>query len=451
MNDLPETYRVGIIGAGAAGLAAAYDLASQGCYVDVYESAPFLGGQASTFPINGVPLERGYHHLFTSDQSMIELIGELGLSHKLQWIDSNVGYFAKGKLWKFTSPFDLLSFKPIPLWDRVKLGLITLMLQRRKEWKSLEKTTASDWLLKFAGPNIYYAIFEPMLRGKFGRYYDQITMAWLWNKFALRTASRGKGISGKLKEQLAYPLGSFGEIFDNLAERIEACNGKIHLSTSVKKIVIEGDRVSGLEVVSKGMESSFHSYDQVLTTVPSFVLPKILDDIPEDYLGKLNDKTYLSAILVILELDRALTPHYWTYVGDRALPFLGIIEHTNFIPADHYNGAHIVYLTNYLEPEDPMYKLSPDELYQEYIPHLQKINPEFKKSWVTNYYYHKVDAAQPIVTKGYSDSIPSHRMPFKNLYLANTTQIYPEDRGTNYSVRMGRNVARLMIEDHERN
>ena len=447
MNDLPETYRVGIIGAGAAGLAAAYDLVSEGCHVDVYESAPFLGGQASTFLINGVPIERGYHHLFTSDQSMIGLITELGLSHKLKWIDSNVGYFTKGKLWKFTSPFDLLAFRPIPLWDRVKLGLLTLMLQRRKEWKSLEKTTASEWLLKNAGSNIYYAIFEPMLRGKFGRYYDQITMAWLWNKFALRTASRGKGIAGKLKEQLAYPSGSFGEIFDTLAKRIEDSKGKIHLSKYVKKIVIENNRVSGLEVASEGESPSFHSYDQVLATVPSFVLPKILEHIPEDYLSKLTDKTYLSAVLVILELDRALTPHYWTYVGDRELPFLGIIEHTNFIPAEYYNGAHIVYLTNYLEQDDPMYKLSPEELYQEYIPHLQKINPNFRESWVTNYYYHKVDAAQPIVTKGYTESIPSHRTPFKDLYLANTTQIYPEDRGTNYSVRMGRNVAQLMKED----
>ena len=74
MNDNHKSRRVGIIGAGAAGLSAAYDLVSQGCHVDIYESAPFLGGQASTFLINGVPIERGYHHLFTSDQSMIGLI-----------------------------------------------------------------------------------------------------------------------------------------------------------------------------------------------------------------------------------------------------------------------------------------------------------------------------------------------------------------------------------------
>ena len=83
--------RVGIIGAGAAGLAAAYELGLAGHTAEVFEGAPFLGGQASTFDVNGTPLERGYHHLFRSDTAMTDLIGELGLAHRLRWIDSNVG------------------------------------------------------------------------------------------------------------------------------------------------------------------------------------------------------------------------------------------------------------------------------------------------------------------------------------------------------------------------
>ena len=51
--------RVGIIGAGAAGLAAAYELTKLGHYAEVFEQAPFLGGQASTFPVGGGRLERG--------------------------------------------------------------------------------------------------------------------------------------------------------------------------------------------------------------------------------------------------------------------------------------------------------------------------------------------------------------------------------------------------------
>ena len=437
--------KAGIIGGGAAGLAAAYELGLRGHHVEVFEGAPFLGGQASTFPVNGVPLERGYHHLFRSDTAMIDLMGELGLSHRLKWIDSNVGYYARGRLWKFTSPLDLLRFRPMPFVDRIRLGLVTLGLQRRKEWASLEQTTATEWMRKNAGNRAYDAIFEPMLRGKFGRYHDQITMAWLWNKFALRTASRGKGLAGKFKEQLAYPTGSFGEIFDVLGERVREQGGEVHISSGVRPRHRRGrtrTRAGGeRRRESRSVASTTRCCRRRRRTSST------AGDLPEDYLGKLTDKVYLARCLVILVMNRSLSPHYWTYVGDRTLPFLGIIEHTNFIPPEHYGGAHIVYLTNYLERDDPLYQMTPEELYREYVPHLQKINPAFDESWVTEYHHHKVDAAQPIVTQGYTDRIPDHRTPIPGLYLANTTQIYPEDRGTNYSVRMGRQVAALMDED----
>ena len=82
-----------------------------------------------------------------------------------------------------------------------------------------------------------------------------------------------------------------------------------------------------------------------------------------------------------------------------------------------------------------------------FVPQLQKINPKFDQSHVIEYHHHRVDGAQPIVGLNYRLNLPEHRTPLKGLYLANTTQIYPEDRGTNYSVRMGRRVAKMVIED----
>lgn len=439
--------KIGIIGGGAAGLAAAYEFCIAGHQPEVFEGAPFLGGQASTFDVNGVPLEKGYHHLFKSDTAMSELVDELGLGNRMRWIDSNVGYFVNGKVWRFTSPLDLLKFSPLSLLDRIRLGILTLNLQRRKEWHSLESITASRWLALNSTDGIYKTIFEPMLRGKFGSHYDRISMAWLWNKFALRTTSRGGGIRGKLKEQLAYPVGSFGEIFDELEARINRDGGTVFTKSPVMEISVKRDVVEGLVVRPNGAEPENRSFDMVLSTTPSYVFPKLVQDLPGPYKSKLTDKTYLAAVLVVLIMDRPLSPHYWMYIGDRSIPFLGVIEHTNFIPPAHYNGAHIVYLTNYLEVSDPLYQMSPDELYQHYLPHLKKINPQFESSWVEEFHHHKVDAAQPIVTTGYAETIPDHRTPIEGLYLANTTQIYPEDRGTNYSVRMGRQVARLMIDD----
>lgn len=441
--------KIGIIGGGAAGMAAAYELSLRGHSCQVFEIAPFLGGQASTFMIGNSPLERGYHHLFRSDQSMIDLMSELGIQDKLQWIDSNVGYFSSDRLWPFTSPFDLLKFKPLSFFDRVRLGITTLKLQRMKSWEDLESITAVEWLIKNLGERIYTIIFEPILRGKFGKYYDQITMAWLWNKFALRTASRGKGLLGRFKEQLGYPLGSFDVIFDSLKTKINEAGGEVHTRSRIEKIRVVQNKATGLDISLENGKSEFREYDAILSTTPSYVFTQLVDGLSKEYVSKLTDKSYLSAVLVILVLDRPLMPHYWVYVGDRNMPFLGIIEHTNLIDSTNYGDQHIVYLTNYLEKEDRLYKLDSEQLLAEYLPHLKSINHDFNESWVLDYHLHKVDAAQPIVTINYRDKIPPHRTTIKGLYLANTTQIYPEDRGTNYSVRMGREVAGMIDSDFE--
>ena len=440
--------RVGVIGGGAGGLAAGYELTLAGHTAEVFERTPFLGGQASTFDVGGHPVERGYHHLFRSDTAMTGLMEEIGLGHRLRWIDSSVGFFCEGKIWPFVTPFDLLRFKPLRPWDRLRVGLITLYLQRRKEWHSLEQHTAADWMRRRAGKRAYEVIFEPMLRGKFGEHYDQVSMAWLWNKFALRTTSRGKGLKGMSKEQLGYPTGSFGEVFDTVAEKIVEGGGQVHTSALVERVVVEEGRAKGLQVRLGESEPEERAYDAVIATVPSYVFPKLVPPLPDDYLSRLTGAVYLAAVLVVLVLDRPLTPSYWLNIADRSLPFLAVIEHTNFMPPEQYGGKHIVYLANYLGKEDPLYHLGREEMFEAYLPHLRKLNPDFDPSWVEEYSYHREEAAQPVVPRGYSERIPDRRTPIPGLYLANTTQIYPEDRGTNYSVRLGREVARLVVEDH---
>jgi len=139
--------RVGIIGGGAAGLAAAYYLTKEGHYAEVFERAPFLGGQASTFPVGGGQLERGYHHLFVSDVDMVGLIHELGLGDKLAWLESKVGLFQGGRIWDFNTPMDLLRFKPLSLLQRARVGIWTLYLQKTRNWQKFEGVTAKDWMV----------------------------------------------------------------------------------------------------------------------------------------------------------------------------------------------------------------------------------------------------------------------------------------------------------------
>ena len=439
--------RVGIIGGGVTGLTAAYQLGKQGYQVDVFESAPFLGGQASTFNVGGGKLERGYHHIFMSDYHLVELIQELGLEPRLRWIESSMGFYHAGRTWQFGSPYDLANFRPLSVFDRIRLGLVTLYLQKTKNWSKFENITAKDWLQSRVGKQPYDIVWGPMLRGKFGDQYEKVGMVWLWNKMYLRMASRKRIWD---KEQLGYPIGSFSEIFDALYDRICTLGGTVSISSNVQRILVDNDRVSGLEVSSSNKEKEIHHYDAVISTVPSYVFSRLVPTLPERYQFQLSNVTYLPAVLMILVLNQPFTNFYWLNIADRSIPFVGLIEHTNLIDPAHYGGNHIVYISNYPSINSDIYTMGGPELFEYYIPYLQKINPAFNRSWVVDYHHHKVDAAQPIIGVNYSDKIPNMRTPIRGVYLANTTQIYPEDRGTNYSVRLGKQAAEFVIEDTTR-
>ncbi len=434
--------KIGIIGAGAAGMAAAYEFVKAGHTVTVYESAPFIGGQASTIEVGGGRLERGYHHLFTNDTAIIDLMGELGIEDDLKWFPSKVGTYTNGNVYRTTTPLDLLRFGALPVWERIRLGLFALRVQRLKDWRDLESFTADEWLRKRLGGAAYEKVWNPLLRGKFGEYYDQIGMPWFWSKIQTRFASR-KGLGG---EMLGYPINSFDVVFDELRRRVDEGSSQVITETPVERVIVEDGVAVGLCVRQPDGTKVEERFDCILSTVPSFEFPKLVD-LPDEYRAKLDDVHYLAAVVVILEMTRSLTDIYWMSIADRSVPFLGIIEQTNLVSTSLYGGSHVLYLTNYLDRSDPMFKMSEDELVDHYLPHLSRFNPDFDRSWIKRVHYNSLSAAQPIIGTDYSQRIPSHRTPWLKLYLANTTQIYPEDRGTNYSVRMGRDVAGMVMAD----
>ena len=119
--------RVAVLGAGMAGLVAAYRLGQAGHQVDVYERWPGLGGQAATLDVGeGHLLERYYHHLFSTDRHIAALYDELGMPDELEWLSSSVAYFSQGRQWPFVTPMDLLRFKPLPPLSRVRLGAVVV-------------------------------------------------------------------------------------------------------------------------------------------------------------------------------------------------------------------------------------------------------------------------------------------------------------------------------------
>ena len=433
--------KVCVIGGGVAGMASGYRLMQRGHSVALYEASPYLGGLVRTFEVGGTRLEAFYHHLFSTDTTILSLIDELGFGDRMRWIDSKVGWFTEGKIYPFVTPLDLLRFSPLPLLDRAKLGMMGLTLRKRDDWEEFEHVTAKDWIEKNVSKNVFDKVWGPLLHGKYGEAYDEIAMAWLWSKIHLRFASR-KG--GPLqKEQLGYLTGSFALYIEELERRLRDGGVEVHTNAPVERITAEGGRASGIVVNGTSVAA-----DAVVAAVPSSIFKKMAPPLTPDYERRLDAVGWQFALCMVITLKQPLSHIYWMNIADRDMPFLAIVEHTNFVGPENYGGNHIVYISNYLEPGHEYFNLSEDQLWALFEPALKKINPQFGPDWVTGRWLFKGPYAQPIITTEYRDKKPDHRTPIEGLYLENMTQIYPEDRGQNYSIKMGEEVAAMVVADY---
>ena len=435
--------KVCVIGGGVAGMTTAYRLMQGGHEVALYEASDALGGLVRTFEVGGTRLEAYYHHLFSTDTTIIDLIGELGLGDRLKWIESKVGWFDDGKIYPFVTPMDLARFGPLPFIDRVKLGLMGVRLRGKEDWAEFERITCKDWIEKNVSKKVFEKVWGPLLEGKYGDAYDQVAMAWLWSKIHLRFQSR-QGVSQK--ERLGYLIGSFALYIDEMERRMRDGGVAIHLNAAVQQITCEGSRATGL-VLADGAKVEA---DAVVAAVPSLLFKKLAPPLPEDYSAKLEHVRWQGAVCMVVTMSRSLSPIYWMNIGDRQMPFLALVEHTNFIGPENYGGDHILYISNYLPQDHAYFGMDDVELWQIFEPALKRVNPAFSSDWVKQRWLFKAPYAQPIIGLEYSKYRPEHRTPIDGLYLETMTQIYPEDRGQNYSIKMGDEVARMVVEDYEK-
>jgi protoporphyrinogen oxidase len=433
---------IAVIGAGVTGLVAAYRLLQRGYAVQVFDVAPQPGGSLRTFDAGGARLECFYHHLFTSDGAAIRLLDELGLLKTLSWRKTRMGIFYEDKLYPFTSPWDLMRFTPLlGIRDRVRLGLVALGLRRNQTGAGLDEVAALEWMRRHSGGRAVRIVWEPLLRGKFGDLADQVSMAWLWNRIRLRFSSR---TLLSRREMLGYQRGSFAVWTDAIADLIDVLGGAIHLNEPVESIT-RSER--GLDV--RTAQSRDQTFDCVVATVSNQAFLTMTPGLDADYARKLNDLPYQDARCLVLVLDRSLTDFYWLNVNDRSVPFLAVVEHTKIIDPDRYAGRHMVYITNNFRA-DSKPRDDADSLLAQYLPHLKRINPDFDERWVRDRWLFYAADAQPVYTVGAASRIPPHRTPVPGLYLANMAQMYPQDRGQNYSILLGEKVAALVADDYEK-
>ncbi|MBP6470942.1 MAG: NAD(P)/FAD-dependent oxidoreductase [Chloroflexi bacterium] len=432
---------IAIIGAGIAGLSAANDLLAAGHQVTLYEATDHTGGLASGFKDEtwDWPLEKFYHHIFQSDKAIIQLVEELGFSDSLFFPRPTTSVIYEGKIVPFDSPLRWITFPGFNLLDVARFGLVSAYLRFTEPWRKLEQETADAWLRRWYGDKIYEMTWRPMLIGKFGPYYQDVNMAWMWARLHVRSP------------QLGYFTGGFQAFIDRLTAVVQQRGGQILLNTPVSGIAQEGN--GRLTLITSTNQAI---YDRVLATTSPHLLSRLAPDLPTDYLGQLLNLKSMGAVVMTLALQRPLLPDHLTYwlnipssTPDKTqndIPFLALVEHTNYISPEHYGGDHIVYCGDYVTPDHAYFQMSDDELETLFTGALTQFNPDFQPDWVRKSWIAREKYAQPVPLLNHSANIPEIATPLPGLYFASMSQVYPWDRGTNYAVEIGRQAARLMLQ-----
>lgn len=425
--------KVAIIGGGMLGLSLAYELSQSGFAVTVLEKNKEWGGLASGLKIGDTYIEKYYHHWFRSDSAVQELIKELGLGYKLEFLASSMGIYLDGKVHSFSGSLDLLKFKPLSFFYRLRAGIVSFYLQKSRYSTKYEQLKALDWCYRYYGKQPVDQIWKPLLQGKFGKYYKDISMSWLWARIHDRASSRPNPIG---KEYLGYLDGGFQVLIDTLVSKLQEFG-----VTMMNNADLQGYKKVGKKHLLR-INDKEKEFDIVVSTVPGPVFMKIFP-VSDKLKKQITSINYLGAICMVLELKQSLTPYYWLNINDPKAPILALVEHTNFVAKERYGDKIIVYIAKYLDPESEMFKMTEDQLFELYCQYLPKVNKNFKPDWVTAKHFFKSAYAQHVVTIGYK--VPDYETDVEGLYYANFTQIYPHDRGTNYAVEQAQTLSKLII------
>ena len=431
---MEDKYDLTIVGGGITGLAAAYIAARSGKTVRVLEGSKTFGGLLNTFEIGGNRLEFYYHHFFTHDAEINWLIKELGIADKLFFKQTSMGVYRKGKIYDFNSPLDLFKFKPIKFIDKFKFGLSSLYLGKLANWEQYENTPAIDWFYKNAGTTSTDALWKPMHDIKFGPYAKEVPLAWMVGRLKQRFSSRKSG-----EEQLGYIEGSLQVLLDALLAKLKDLGVQLLSETKVESLMVENNTLKGLKTNKGELQVG-----KTLFTIPTIYLKELTKPVSEKLTEELNNIEYFGAVCTILEMKKPLSEIYWLNMADEGFPFGGVIEQTNFIPKEKYNGKNIAYLSRYFAHSEAIATMSNEEIKQLMVKPLKKIYPNFSEDDLLNVHIFKTMTAATVCDLNFSKKIPNCKTEIEGMYLASMPHIYPDERSTNNSIRLAAEANKVM-------
>jgi len=425
--------RIAVLGAGPMGLAVADQLTLDGHQPILFEADDRVGGMTATFDFGGLEIERYYHFHCVSDNDFLQMLEELGISEKMRWTETKMGYWYQGRLQPWGNPLALLKFQGLSFIAKFRYGLHAFLSTKRDDWRPLDKVEASGWIKRWVGAEAWEVLWRRLFDYKFYDYAEGLSAAWIWS----RIRRIGRSRYSLVREKLGYLEGGSNTLLNALRAAIEAQGGEIRLRSAIEKVVISDGKILGVQVAGQ-----LETFDKVISTIPLPYVSRLMPDLPADVLAKFETVKNIAVVCVIAKLKRGVTENFWLNTNDPEMDIPGLVEFTNLRPLD----KHVVYVPFYVPGEHPLFA-EPDEAFLNKVRrYLKKINPALKDDDFVDMRASRYRYAQPICDPGYLEKLPPIELPVQGLWVADTSYYYPEDRGISESIGFGRQMAKMATE-----
>jgi protoporphyrinogen oxidase len=323
---------IAIIGAGPAGITAAYELAKGGRFVEVYEAGPEVGGLARTIKLWNQKVDVGPHRFFSTDHRVNSLWMEV-VNSDYHMVDRLTRIFYNGRFFHYPlKPLDALS----KLGPVTSLACMASYLKTKFDRKPPGRTFES-WVESRFGRRLFEIFFKSYSEKLWGIPCDELDSDFASQR--IKKLSLGEVVLSMLNlssqrhktlvDQFAYPIEGTGIVYERMASHIRKLGGIIHTSTPVEKILLDGHRVTGL-VTDEG---SVHHHSKVISTMPLTQLVSRLPDNPPEVVEACDSLRFRNTIIVYLLIKESkLFPDNWVYIHASDLHCGRITNFRNWVP-----------------------------------------------------------------------------------------------------------------------
>jgi protoporphyrinogen oxidase len=366
--------RVGVIGAGPAGLAAAYSLGKSGIPVDVFEASDAVGGMAQTIPLWNQLVDLGPHRFFSTNATVNRLWLEI-VGSDYHMVERRTRIYYNDKFFDY----------PLRLADSLgKLGsiesVLCLMSYLRQQLRC-DRPAANfeQWVRGRFGQRLYERFFRDYSEKLWGircESLDADFAAQRIRKLSLYEAARNALANGRgnrhatLADQFAYPIDGTGSVYRKMADAIFRQSGAVFLGKAVRRVRPHSEEGMELELAS----GERHTYRHIISTMPLTQLIHALPDAPQKVLDADSRLHYRNTILVYLRMDaQSLFPDQWIYIHAPELAVGRITNFRNWIPELYRESTDtILALESWHDPDSKGWRAADEQHIQRAIEDLHQ-------------------------------------------------------------------------------